>query len=152
MKKKKDIGTISNKRARFDYSIEDTLVAGIALTGPETKSLRMGHGILRGAYVQIKDSGAQLVNLQINPLLTNAAHMPEDSRSRTRQLLLKAKEIAELREQKTAGRQIVPLRLLTKGRFIKVELGIGKGKKNYDKRQSIKRRDQERLEQSRFKR
>ncbi len=145
-KKAKSAGNITNSRARFDYDVEKTYLAGIALSGPETKSLRMGHGILRGSYVQIKDDGAWLINLQINPLLTNIAHMPEESRTRTRRLLLNKSELEDMQQAKVAGRQIVPLRLLTKTRFIKVELGVGKGKKRYDKRETIKRRDLERSE------
>lgn len=143
-KKKKSIGTISNAKARFDYDIEKTYTAGISLTGPETKSLRMGHGVLRGTYVQIKDDGAWLINMQVHPLQTNFAHLPEDSRDRSRRLLLKARELDDLRSAKTDGRQIVPLKLLTKTRFIKVEIGVGKGKKKYDKRETIKKRDTER--------
>ena len=143
-KKKKPTGSISNQKARFDYDIEKTYSAGISLTGPETNSLRQGHGILRGAYVQIKDDGAWLINMQVNPLLTNFAHLPEEVRTRSRRLLLKARELDDLREAKTAGRQVVPLKLLTKTRFIKVEIGVGRGKKNYDKRQALKKRDVDR--------
>ena len=144
-KKKKVIkSTIDNSRARFDYEIEKAFSAGISLTGPETKSLRMGHGILRGAYVQIKDDGAWLINLQVNPLLINVAHLPEETRTRSRRLLLKQRELDELRAAKVSGRQIVPLKLHTKSKFIKVEIGVGMGKKNYDKRASIKKRDVDR--------
>jgi SsrA-binding protein len=144
-KKKKHIkASIDNSKARFDYDIEKTYSAGISLTGPETKSLRMGHGVMRGAYVQIKDDGAYIINLQVNPLLVNVAHLPEETRSRTRRLLLKQREIDELRSAKKENRQIVPLKLLTKTRFIKVEIGVGRGKKNYDKRASIKQRDTDR--------
>lgn len=152
-KKKKVIkSTIDNSRARFDYDIEKSYSAGISLTGPETKSLRMGHGVLRGSYVQIKDDGAWLINLQINPLITNFAHLPEETRTRSRRLLLKARELEELHQAKNAGRQVVPLKLLTKTRFIKVEIGVGKGKKNYDKREAIKKRDTDRIELREFKR
>jgi SsrA-binding protein len=144
-KKKKHIkSSIDNSRARFDYEIEKSFTAGISLSGPETKSLRMGHGVLRGAYVQIKDDGAWLINLQVNPLLVNIAHLPEETRSRTRRLLLKQREIDELRDAKKSNRQVVPLKLLTKTKFIKVEIGVGKGKKLYDKRASIKKRDTDR--------
>ena len=145
-KKKKSVGTISNQKARFDYDIEKTYLAGISLTGPETKSLRMGHGVLRGSYVQIKDDGAWLINLQVNPLQTNFAHLPEETRDRSRRLLLKARELDDLRTAKTGGRQIVALKIMTKTRFIKIEIGVGKGKKMYDKRESIKKRDVERTE------
>jgi SsrA-binding protein len=149
--KKKPTGIV-NKRARFDYEIERTLIAGISLTGAETKSLRMGHGILRGAYVQIKDDGAWLINLQVNPIVTNRAHLHEESRTRSRRLLIKTRELEELQKEKSLGRQVVPTKMLTKGRFIKVELGVGAGKKMYDKRETIKRRDTERIEAARFKR
>jgi len=145
-KKKKSVGTISNAKARFDYDIEKSYTAGISLTGPETKSLRMGHAVLRGAYVQIKDDGAWIINLQVNPLQTNMAHLPEEARTRSRRLLLKTRELEELREAKNAGRQVVPLKMLTKTRFIKIEIGVGKGKKKYDKRESIKKRDVQRIE------
>jgi SsrA-binding protein len=146
-KKKKVIkSAIDNSRARFDYDIEKSFSAGISLTGPETKSLRMGHGILRGSYVQIKDDGAWLINLQVNPLLTNLDHLPEESRTRSRRLLLKNRELQELRDAKKAGRQVVPLKLFTKTRFIKIEIGVGRGKKLYDKRESIKKRDISRIE------
>jgi len=82
--------------------------------------------------------------MQVNPLLTNFAHLPEEVRTRSRRLLLKARELDDLREAKTAGRQVVPLKLLTKTRFIKVEIGVGRGKKNYDKRQALKKRDVDR--------
>lgn len=152
MKKKHSSEGVVNKRARFDYNIERTLVAGIALSGPETKSLRMNHGVLSGAHVVIKDDGAWLINLQVHPIQTNFAHLPEDTRDRSRRLLLKAKEIEELLVEKTNGKQVVATKLLTKGKFIKVELGVGRGMKRYDKRENIKRRDTERIEASRFKR
>ena len=145
-KKKKSVGTISNAKARFDYDIEKSFIAGISLTGPETKSLRMGHAVLRGAYVQIKDDGAWIINLQINPLQTNMAHLPEETRTRSRRLLLKTRELDELRDAKNSGRQVVPLKMLTKTRYIKIEIGVGKGKKKYDKRESIKKRDVQRIE------
>lgn len=145
MKKKKvSDKIITNARARFDYEITRAVVAGIVLTGAETKSLRYGHAIMRGAFVRLKSDGAWLENMQVNPLKTNFAHLPEDMRLRPRKLLLKAKEIAHIEEDKKNGMQIVPLRVFTQGRFIKVELGIGRGKKLYDKRASIKERDEKR--------
>ncbi len=145
-KKKPSEKIISNSRAHFDYSITRTLVAGISLTGAETKSLRFGHAILRGAYVQIKQDGAWLINMQVNPLKTNVAHLPEADRQRSRRLLLKSKEIEQLEADKKNGMQVMPLRVFTNGRFIKIELGVGKGKKLYDKRESIKKRDTQRIE------
>ncbi len=142
MKKRKPSDRlISNQRARFDYDIVKTYVAGIALTGAETKSLRFGHGVLRGAFVRLKPDGAWLDNMQVNPLKTNAAHLPEETRLRPRKLLLKKRELDELEEAKVQGQQVVALRIFTNGRYIKVELGIGRGKKKFDKRQVLKKRD-----------
>lgn len=143
-KKQQNPGVISNKRARFDYDIKDSYLAGIVLTGPETRSLREHHGSLQGAFVQIKDGEAWLMNSLVTPLKTNAAHMPSDIQIRNRKLLLKKRELAQLIESKQQGNTIVPLRILTKGRFIKIEIAVGKGKRTYDKRQSIKKRDVER--------
>jgi SsrA-binding protein len=144
MKKKPSTGSILNKRARFDYDIKESYTAGIALSGVETRSLRSQHGSLQGAFVQIKDEEAYLVNALVTPLKTNIANFPSDMQNRNRKLLLKRREIEELIEAKKQGNTIVPLKLLTRGRFIKVEIAVGKGKRQYDKRQVIKKRDQDR--------
>lgn len=142
MKKKHvSVKTIDNKRARFDYDIKDEYVAGIVLTGAETKSLRFSRGSLRGAFVTIKDSEAWLNNMQVMPMNTNHAHLAEDEQTRARKLLLNSREIQELMAAKDQGSAIVPIKLLTKGRFIKIVIATGKGKKNQDKRAKIKERD-----------
>jgi len=134
--------TIQNRRARFDYELGDSLVVGLQLTGAEVKSLRMGHGQLRGAYVTVKDDELYLLNGTING--THSVPVPEPDQTRSRKLLAKRREIAALVAAKQQGRTIVPLELLTGGRFIKLRIAIGKGKKQYDKRQTLKKRDQER--------
>lgn len=144
MKKKRQSTAITNNKARFDYDISDTLVAGIALTGAETKSLRMQQGSLRGSFVTVKNGELWLTNMLISPTKTNQNAMPEDSRSRSRKLLVTKKQQEDIAARKTQGLSVVPLKLLTKGRFIKVELGIGRGRKRYDKRQALKKRDEER--------
>lgn len=144
MKKKAGKKAISNKRARFDYDIGDTLIAGIVLTGAETKSLRLGHAILRGSFVMVKDGEVWLNNMQVNPLLTNAQDLSESDRTRPRKLLVTKKQLEELAESKKQGLSIIPIKLLTEKRHIKVEIGIGRGRKKYDKRQVIKKREQER--------
>ncbi len=144
MKKKANPGVISNKRARFDYDIKDSYTAGIVLNGPETRSLREHHGSLQGAFVQIKDGEAWLMNSLVTPLKTNAAHLPSEIQIRNRKLLLKKRELAQLIEAKQQGNTIVPLRILTKGRFIKIEIAVGKGKRQYDKRHAIKKREEDR--------
>lgn len=134
--------SITNRRARHDYELGDSLVVGLELTGAETKSLRMGHGQLRGAYVTTKNNELYLLNATIHG--TAGVPVPEDIQSRTRKLLAKRREIDALIEAKTQGRTIVPLDILTQGRFIKLRLAVGKGKKNWDKRQTLKKRDDQR--------
>lgn len=119
-------------------------MAGIVLNGPETRSLREHHGSLQGAFVTIKDGEAWLMNSLVTPLKTNAAHMPSEVQIRNRKLLLKKRELAQLIDAKHQGNTIVPLRILTKGRFIKIEIAVGKGKRQYDKRQALKARDEKR--------
>jgi len=142
--------TIQNRRARFDYELGDSVVVGLELTGAEVKSLRMGHGQLRGAYVTVKDNELYLLNGTINGVAGVA--IAEQDQTRTRKLLAKRREIDALIEAKQQGRTIVPLELLTGGRYIKLRIAVGKGKKHYDKRESIKKRDTERLNQAELKR
>jgi SsrA-binding protein len=133
---------IQNRRARYDYDLGDGLVVGISLTGAETKSLRRGHGHLRGAYVQVKDGELWLFNATING--DTGIKISEEDQTRSRKLLAKRREIDALIEAKQQGRTIVPLEILNRGRYIKVRIAAGRGKKKYDKRQDLKRRDQER--------
>jgi SsrA-binding protein len=133
---------IVNRRAKFDYELGDSLVTGLQLTGAETKALRMGHGQLRGAYVTVKDNELWLINAQINS--AKGVIISETDETRSRKLLAKRKEIDKLIEAKKDGRTIVPTELLTQGRYIKLRIAVGRGKKHYDKRETIKRRQQER--------
>ena len=143
MKKKKPIlKTIKNKRASFDYNLEDSLIVGIELNGRETKALRLGHGQLVGSYVNIRNNELYLVNALINS--SNTMQIPENEQTRDRKLLAKRKEIDILIEAKKQGRSIIPTEILTRGRYIKVRIALGKGKKKYDKRQTIKAKDQNR--------
>lgn len=134
--------TITNRRARFDYELGDSLVVGLELTGPETKNLRLGHGQLTGAYVTIKDNELYLINARIAS--SSGIPISEDDQTRTRKLLAKKREIERLNEAKQQGRTILPLEILTGGRYIKLRIATGKGKKQYDKRESLKKRDQQR--------
>ncbi|HEY5805781.1 MAG TPA: SsrA-binding protein SmpB [Candidatus Saccharimonadales bacterium] len=142
--KKKQATTkrIENRRARHDYELGDSLVVGVALTGAETKNLRMGHGQLRGSYVNIKDNELWLINATISG--TNAMPISEQDQTRNRRLLAKRREIDALTEAKQQGKTIVPLEMLTHGRFIKLRIAIGRGKKQYDKRETLKKRDEQR--------
>lgn len=131
--------TISNRRARHDYELGDSLVVGVELSGAEVKSLRLGHGHLRGAYVTVKQNELFLINATIAG--TNGVHIEESDQTRARKLLAKRREIDNLIAAKQQGQTIVPLELLTGGRFIKLRISVGRGKKRYDKRQSLKARD-----------
>ncbi|MCX6727876.1 MAG: SsrA-binding protein SmpB [Candidatus Saccharibacteria bacterium] len=132
--------TIQNRRARHDYAIDDSLLVGIQLTGAETKSLRHGHGQLRGAYVTVKDDQLWLINATISSM--QGISIDEADQTRTRKLLAHRKEIDKLIELKKQGQAIVPLELLTSSRFIKLRIATGRGKKLYDKRQTLKARDE----------
>ena len=144
MKKKAGNGPkqIVNRRARHDYELGDSLVVGVALTGAETKALRMGHGQLRGAYVTTKDGELWLLNAAING--TRGIPIDETAQTRTRKLLAKRREIESLLEAKQQGKTIVPLELLTAGRYIKLRIAIGRGRKKYDHREALKKRDAQR--------
>ena len=139
-KKKQSNNSILNKRASFDYFIEETLIVGIELTGPEVKNLRLGHGELKGSYITVKNTELWLINASIHG--TNGIPISDEDKTRARKILAKRKEINHLIEKKVQGRTIIPLEIYTKGRFIKIKIGLGRGKKNYDKRQLIKQIDQ----------
>jgi SsrA-binding protein len=138
-------GTIAqNRKARHDYFIESTIEAGIKLEGWEVKSLRAGKGQIVESYVTFKDGAAYLFGAQFQPLLTASTHI-ETQPMRTRKLLLKQKEIDKLMvavEQK--GYTCVALSLYWSGYLVKCEIGLAKGKKNHDKRDTEKSRDADR--------
>ncbi|HSH18064.1 MAG TPA: SsrA-binding protein SmpB [Candidatus Saccharimonadales bacterium] len=148
MAKKKQATTkqITNRRARHDYELGDSLVAGIELTGAETKALRLGHGQLRGAYVTVKDGELLLINATISG--STGIPIAENDQTRARKLLVKRRDIDNLIEAKQQGQTIVPLEMLTHGRYIKVRISVGRGKKLYDKRQILKKRDETRQAQA----
>lgn len=141
-KKKAPSGHIINRRARHDYAVGDEFIVGIVLTGAETKSLRRGHGHLRGAYVTIKDGEPWLFNATITG--GQGIEITPQDQTRTRKLLAKRKEIDRLTAAKQQGLTIIPLEALTKGRYIKLRIATARGKKKWDKRQVLKKRDEER--------
>lgn len=131
---------IDNKKAFFDYEILEKLEAGINLYGAEVKAIRLGHADLSGSFVKIIGSEAYLVNAKIFPY-KYAAPEGYDER-RTRKLLLHKKEIIALKSRiEGSNLALVPLSLYTTKGFIKVGVGLGRGKKEFDKRQKIKKRD-----------
>jgi len=131
---------IVNRRAKFDYELGDSFVVGIQLTGAETKALRMGHGQLRGSYVNVKDNELWLTNATISP--ASGVPISESDQTRSRKLLAKRREINQLIQAKQQGQTIIPNEILTQGRFIKLRISAARGKKQYDKRQTIKAREQ----------
>ncbi len=132
---------IDNRKAFHDYFIEDRFEAGLVLEGWEAKSIRAGRAQLKEAYVVIKSGEIFLIGAHISPLLTASTHSTPDP-VRTRKLLLHGKEIAKLiGKVERAGYALVPLDLhYAKGR-IKLNIGLAKGKKQYDKRETEKERD-----------
>lgn len=142
MKKQPQAKQITNRRARHDYELGDSLVVGLQLSGAETKALRLGHGQLRGAYVTIKEGELLLINATISS--TSGIPISESDQTRSRKLLAKHREIQALIDAKQQGKTIVPLEMLTGGRFIKLRIAVGRGKKQYDKRETLKRRDEQR--------
>lgn len=140
--KKRQPKKIVNRRAKFDYTIGDTYVVGMELSGAETKALRMGLGNLSGAFVTIKDSQLWLLNATISG--TGAVRIEEQHQTRTRRLLAKRREIDQLIQAKQQNRTIIPLEILNQGRFIKLKIAVAQGKKQYDKRQALKARSEQR--------
>lgn len=135
---------ITNKRAFFDYQISDKFEAGIRLLGPEVKALRLGHADLTGSFVKIIGTEAYLINAKIFPYQYSVNLEDYDER-RSRKLLLHKKEIIFLKSKmEGTNLNIVPISLYTTKSFIKVELALGKGKKKYDKKDTIKRKDLQR--------
>ncbi|MBF7115485.1 SsrA-binding protein SmpB [Pediococcus pentosaceus] len=141
--KSNDKALAQNKKARHDYSILSTMEAGMVLTGTEIKSIRDRRVTLRDGYVQIRHGEAILMNVQINEYLQGNQFNHDPFRNR--KLLLHKKEILKLQEEtKNKGITIVPLKMYLKNGFAKVLIGVAKGKHEYDKRESLKKRDQER--------
>ncbi len=147
--KQPQVKRIQNNRAWFDYELSDDLLVGIALNGRETKALRLGHGQLRGAFVSVKDGELWLNNMTITG--RNGLPIEETEQTRARKLLAKRREIQALVSAKHEGKTIVPTEVLTRTRFIKVRIAVGKGKKQYDKRHSLKKKDDARNTQRELK-
>lgn len=139
-----NMSLITNKKASFNYEITEKIPAGIELLGLEVKSLRKGQGSLDGSYVTVRGAEAYIIGSFIPPYQENNTPKEYDPH-RNRKLLLnkiEIKKLADIESQK--GLTIVPLSVYNKGKFLKVDLGIAKGKKKFDKRENIKKRDSER--------
>ncbi|HEY4483661.1 MAG TPA: SsrA-binding protein SmpB [Candidatus Paceibacterota bacterium] len=138
------LGNVKNKKAGFNYEILDKYTAGMELLGTEVKAIKKGWGSLEGAHVVIRSGEAFLVGATIPPFQpANTVEGYEPTR--TRRLLLQKKELSELEKSlQNKGLTIVPISMYNKGRYIKLDLALARGKKKFDKRETIKKRDVER--------
>lgn len=133
-----------NRRAKFDYDLLEKYTAGVEFTGSEVKSVRNGKISLNGAYVSIRGGEAFLLNAEVAPYQPKNEPADLDIR-RARKLLLSKKELMELNDAESSqGLTIVPLVVYSKGKFVKLDIAIARGKKKFDKREAIKKRDVER--------
>lgn len=134
---------ISNKKAYYDYEIQTTYEAGIVLKGTEIKSIRQGKANLRDSYAIYKNGEIFILNMHISEY--DKGNIFNHEETRTRKLLLNKKEIYKIRDSiEKEGYTLIPIKVYFKGNRAKVLLGIAKGKKNYDKREAIKKKDIER--------
>ena len=133
---------IVNRRAKFDYELSEDLVVGIELTGPEVRAARDNRVQLKGAYVTLRDGQLWLNNASFSLRLNERGQSSSVTvDTRARRLLAHRSQIDSFASSKQSGITIVPTKLLTAGRYIKLVIALGKGKKHYDKRETIKRRD-----------
>ena len=140
----------NNKKAFFDYFIEEKIEAGIELVGTEVKSLRMGKCSIKEAFVRIQDGEVYIYGMHISPY--EKGNIFNKDPLRARKLLLHRQEIRKLQGQiAQKGYTLVPLNVYLKGSLMKVEIGLAKGKKLYDKRQDIAKKDQRREAEKQFK-
>ena len=129
-----------NRRATFDYDIQERLIAGVALTGDEVKSIKTGAASLKGSFIALRSGEAYLTNAHITPY-AHAAHKENIEPLRNRKLLLHRRQLDDLVARKQSGLSVVPTAFLQDRRLVKLEIGVGRGKKQYDKRETIKRRE-----------
>lgn len=143
MPKGKGNAIAQNKKAGHDYFIEDTIEAGLVLNGTEIKSIRKGKVQLKDSYIQIRNGEAWVSNMHISPY--EQGNIFNHDPIRTRKLLLHKRQIQQLNyDIKRDGYTIVPLKMYIKDGYAKLLIGLGKGKKNYDKRQDLKKKDAKR--------
>jgi SsrA-binding protein len=138
---------VENRKAFHDYFIEERYEAGLALEGWEAKSIRAGRAQLAEAYVIVRNEELFLIGCHISPLSTASTHIHPDP-VRTRKLLMRSEEMKRLiGKVERAGYTIVPLNLHYRGGWIKLEMGLAKGKKQHDKRETVKEREWQREQQ-----
>jgi SsrA-binding protein len=129
-----------NRRATFDYDLGERIIAGIALTGNEVKSAKAGAVSLKGSFIALREGEAFLTNAHFS-VYNRASRKSEVDPIRSRKLLMHRQQLDELIAHKQSGLSVVPTALLQTGPLVKLEIGIGRGKKRYDKRETIKQRD-----------
>lgn len=135
----------TNKRARHDYIVTDEIEAGIKLTGAEVKSAKLGRFNLSGSYAAIRDNALWLIGAHISPYVKAKGSQQSYDPDRSRKLLLRASELRSLIGTiGSGGLTIVPLSAYTSGGFVKVKIGVARGKRKADRRESVKKRDAER--------
>jgi len=142
---KKDVTKLicQNRKAYFDYFIDDLYEAGLVLTGPEVKSIRLGKVNINDAYARIRKNEVYLINAHISPYPFAPPEVYDPDRPR--KLLMHRAEIKRLIGRiEEKGYTLIPLKLFFRNQYVKIELGLARGKKKYDKRETIRRRDEER--------
>lgn len=140
----------NNKKARFDYFIEDTYEAGIILHGTEVKSLRAGKCSVKEAFIRIENGEVFIYNMHVSPY--EKGNIFNKDPLRIKKLMLHKYQINKIAGQLAVkGYTLVPLQVYFKGSLVKLEIGLAKGKKNYDKRQDIAKKDQRREAEKEFK-
>ena len=140
--------SIKNRKAYFDYFVEEELEAGIELLGTEIKSIRKGEVSLKDTYARIKNNQVYVINMFIAKYEFGSFNHEE---RRERKLLLHKSEIRKLKDKvKLDGYSLIPLKVYFKGNNVKILLGLCKGKKNYDKRETIKKRDLDRMNKNTY--
>ncbi|MCL2869929.1 SsrA-binding protein [Candidatus Saccharibacteria bacterium] len=144
MKKPKLAHNVLNRRAKFDYELGDELVVGVQLNGREVRAARDGHVSLKGSFVTIRRHELWLNNASFTLKLNQKGGSDTTVDTNARRLLATKHQIVELERRHQDGLSLVPIKLMVGGRYIKLVMAVGKGKKRYDKRETIKRRDQER--------
>lgn len=149
--KKPAIKNVLNRRARFDYELGEEIVVGLVLTGPEVRAARDGRVHLKGAFVTVRANELWLNNASFSLHHTQPGISEHTVDTSVRKLLASRTQIDSFSAAKQQGMTIVPTKLLTGGNFIKLVIALGKGKKQYDKRQTVKRRDLEREHRSMLK-
>jgi SsrA-binding protein len=138
--KKRGTNQIVNRRARFDYELGDEIVAGLSLTGHEVRAARDGHVQLKGAFVSVKSGELWLNNASFSLKLNEKGEGNRSIDTSPRKLLVSRKQLDNFDSARQQGMTIVPTKLLTTGRYIKLVIALGKGKRRYDKRQVLKKR------------